>query len=440
MTDQPDQSTIGNRPRAVRHPPLSIALLTGGSDKPYALGMAAALTSVGISVDFLGSDELDVAELHSLRQLRFLNLRGDQSPDVSLATKISRIATYYWRLIAYAATARPLIFHILWNNKFEVVDRILLMAYYRLLGKKIVLTAHNVNIRKRDNCDSFLNRASLCVQYQLSDHILVHTDRMKRELVVDFAIPENKVSVIPFGINRTSPVTAMGTHEAKGRLGIRDDDKTMLFFGQIAAYKGVEYLVAAFVELAKRDETYRLVIAGKVKKGQSQYWNAIQRKIATSEVRHRITERIEYIPDDEVELFFKGADVLILPYLRIFQSGIPFLAYNFGLPVIATDVGSLREDIIDGRTGFVSRPEDASDLARVIGQYFESELFRNLETRRAEIKNYADERYSWDKVAATSKALYSFLMSNVPVTSMARRGLMPARSPAVTTRRVGGAG
>ena len=56
-------SVVSYRSAAVRRPALSIALLTGGGDKPYALGMAAALTSAGISVDFIGSDDLSVPEL-----------------------------------------------------------------------------------------------------------------------------------------------------------------------------------------------------------------------------------------------------------------------------------------------------------------------------------------------------------------------------------------
>ena len=77
-----------------------------------------------------------------------------------------------------------------------------------------------------------------------------------------------------------------------------------------------------------------------------------------------------------------------------------FLAYSFGLPVIATDVGALRQDIVEGRTGFVCRPQDSSDLARTIETLFGCELFRELENRQLEIKEYANERYSWDKVAA----------------------------------------
>ena len=390
---------------------LKIALLTGGSDKPYALGIATALSSAKVAVDLIGSDELDLAELHKLPQLRFLNLRGDQSHKANFPTKIARVARYYWRLIGYAATARPRVFHILWNNKFEFVDRVLLMAYYRLLGRKIVLTAHNVNIRKRDACDSRLNRFSLRIQYQLANHIFVHTERMKSELLAGFGVPESKTTVIPFGINNTVPNSGITAVDAKRILGVGIADKVMLCFGQIAPYKGLEYLIDAFSELAKRNESYRLIIAGKVKQGQTEYWNEIRRKIDRSAVQDQIIVRIEHVPDEQVELYFKAANVLVVPYVNIFQSGVPFLAYSFGLPVIATDVGSLREDIVEGRTGLVCQPQDSVDLARTIGKYFESDLFRDLESRRLEIKEYANERYSWDKVAAITTAVYSSLLA-----------------------------
>lgn len=398
--------TIGRqRPTAYE-----VTLLTGGSDKPYVLGLTEALTSKGVSIDVIGSDELSVPELLTNSRIRFLNLRGDQSREASLPRKIARVARYYGCLIRYAATAQPRIFHILWNNKFEFVDRILLMAYYRLLGRRIVLTAHNVNIRKRDNCDNWFNRLSLRAQYYLADHIFVHTERMRSELVTDFGVPDRKTSVIPFGINNTVPNSSMTAIDAKRMLRLRSSDKVMLGFGQIAPYKGLEYLVDAFSELAKRDESYRLIIAGEVKPGQMEYWNEIRRKIDGSVVHKQIVVRIEHIPDEEVELYFKAAGVLIVPYLNIFQSGVPFLAYSFGLPVIATDVGSLRQDIVDGRTGFVCQPRDSSDLAGTIDRYFNSELFRNLESRRLEIKEYANERYSWNKVAAITTAVYSNLI------------------------------
>jgi len=390
-------------------PTLKIALLTGGGDKPYALGLAAALTSAGIALDFIGSDDLSVPESLDNPRVNFLNLRGDQSPNVNLAKKVTRVLSYYWRLIRYAAGAQPKLFHILWNNKFEVFDRTVLMFYYKLLGKRVVFTAHNVNARKRDGEDSFLNRFSLRIQYRLSDHIFVHTERMKRELLSDFGIQERKVSVIPFGINNTVPNTALTTLKAKQQLGVNRNDKTILFFGNIAPYKGLECLVSAFVELLKKDGSYRLIIAGK-RKGSEDYWRQIQRTIERSGVRDRFIEKIEYIPDEQTELYFKAADLLALPYTRIFQSGVLFLGYSFGLPVIAADVGSLGEEIVEGKTGFLFKSQDSTDLAETISRYFASELFSELENRRLQIRQYANERYSWNKAVAGTKAVYSDLV------------------------------
>ena len=102
--------------------------------------------------------------------------------------------------------------------------------------------------------------------------------------------------------------------------------------------------------------------------------------------------------------------MLILPYTHVFQSGVLFLGYSFGLPAIAADVGSLKEEIVEGTTGFVFEPENSSDLAETIRRYFESELFRTLEDRRSEIKRYANEQYSWEKVATITTEVYSNLL------------------------------
>jgi glycosyltransferase involved in cell wall biosynthesis len=398
--------TVTNEPSTAPR----ISLLTGGGDKPYALGMAAALTSAGVSLDFIGSDDLSVPDVLNDPRVNFLNLRGDQRREASPIAKALRVLKYYARLIGYSATAKPTVFHLLWNNKFQLFDRTLLMLYYRVLGKKITLTVHNVNAGKRDLNDSFLNRLSLRIQYNLCDHIFVHTDGMKHELVADFCIPETKVSVIPFGINNTVPSTSLSRAEAKRHLGVSSTDKTMLFFGNIAPYKGLEYLISAFAEVLNEDRSYRLIIVGRPK-GSEGYWKQIHRVIARSSgVRDRVIERIEYIPDEETELFFKAADVLILPYTHIFQSGVLFLGYAFGLPVIAADVGLLREDVIEGKTGFVCQPQDPLDLAKAIRKYFDSELFHNLQSRRAEIKAYANERYSWEKVARITISVYAKML------------------------------
>jgi D-inositol-3-phosphate glycosyltransferase len=171
----------------------------------------------------------------------------------------------------------------------------------------------------------------------------------------------------------------------------------------------------------KKDARYRLIVVGEPKRSED-YWGRIHEAIRSNAIGRRTIERIEYVPDEETELFFKAADVLVLPYTHVFQSGVLFLAYSFGLPVIGADVGSLKEEIIEGQTGFVCKAQDSADLAGVITKYFDSELYQNLEARRPKIKKYANERYSWDKVAGITTSIYSELLGkrsdNVVTTSL----------------------
>jgi glycosyltransferase involved in cell wall biosynthesis len=385
---------------------VSVGLLTGGDDRSYVLGLTASLVAHGVSVDCIGSDRVDAPELHGTAKINFLNLRGDQNESARLPRKVMRLLAYYLRLIRYAAVAQPRVFHILWNNKFEWFDRTLLMFYYRLLGRKIAFTAHNVNGAKRDGRDSAFNRFTLGIQYRLVNHIFVHTEKMRAELLHDFNVPADKVSVIPFGINNTTPTTAMTGEEARKRLGLQPEDHAALFFGQIAPYKGLEYLVDALPELMRRNSNFRLIIAGKVKQGWEGYWAGIEPKLAAPGLKDRVILRIGHVPDAEVEVYFKAADALVIPYVNIFQSGVPFLAYSFGLPVIATDVGALKEDIIEGKTGLICRPQDPADLVRALEAYFDSDLFCRLIESRVEIQRFANQRHSWMRVGAITEAVY----------------------------------
>lgn len=385
-----------------------VAILTAGQDRPYALGLASALIAQRIPFDFIASDFLDSPELRQSPLVRFLNLRGDQAIEASMVKKMQRVLIYYLRLMAYAATSQRRVFHILWNNKFEAFDRTLLLLYYKLCGKRLTFTAHNVNKNKRDNNDSWWNRFTLGIQYRLMDHIFIHTEQMRQELLNDFGVSSHKVSVIPFGINSTVPNTALTPAEARTKLGLAPQDKTLLFFGNIAPYKGVEYLIEAVHQLAQSGENYRVIIAGRPK-GSEAYWAGIHQRMIDTGLIKSVIQRIEFVPDEDTEIYFKAADVFVLPYTHIFQSGVLFLGYNFGLPVIATDVGSLRDDIVEGETGYVCKPMDSAELARCIQCHFRGPLYLDLETQRKKILHHAHERYSWEKVGTITREVYRSL-------------------------------
>jgi D-inositol-3-phosphate glycosyltransferase len=403
-----------NKPIArTKRPGLAVSLLTGGSDKPYAFGLATSLLSQGATIDLIGSSQIDCPEFDTNPNLTLFLLRGSLRRDVAFIDKALRISSYYARLVAYSAFAKPQLFHILWNSRFEFFDRTALMSFYRALGKKVVLTAHNVNARRRDSNDSTLNRFTLRIQYRLANHIFVHTEQMRRELIEEFGVPDKRVTTVPFGINNAVPNTRLTSAEAKRRLGIRETDKAMLFFGRIKPYKGIEYLIDAFRLLLRTRQDYRLIIAGRADKGDS-YWTSLFNEVRDYTQRGSAIIIPEFIPDDETEVYFKAADVLVLPYRRIYQSGVLFLGFSFGLPALVTDVGSLRDEIVEGQNGFVVKPEDPVALADAIERYFASDLYADLDRRRNDIKSHANQRHSWEDVAHTTMNVYAKLLGVSP--------------------------
>lgn len=385
-----------------------VALFTGGIDLHYAAGFSRALASSGMNLDVICNSDLDTPEIQGCPNLRLVTLyRLPRRRNI--AQRLIACILVYARLLRYAATSSSQIFHILWNYKFPLFDRTLLLVCYKLLGKRLVFTAHNVNASARDGDDSFWNRVSLRIQYHLVDHIFVHTQQMKQQLMKSFGVSDGKVSIIPFGVNDMVPHTSLSSAEARQRLGLRATDLTILFFGRIVAYKGVDLLVDAFGRLAPRNAHYRLVIAGEPMKESEQHWNQVRSTIEKNPMREQVLQEIRHIADSEIEVYFKAADVLALPYTQIFQSGVLFMSYSFGLPVIATNVGSFEKDIIPGKTGFVCRPRDPSDLARVIEMYFDSDLFKTLGERRADIQSLTAATHSWEIVADRTANVYAGL-------------------------------
>jgi len=238
----------------------------------------------------------------------------------------------------------------------------------------------------------------------------VHTDKMKRELMEGFSVPAARATVIPFGINNSLPSTQLTPGEAREQLGIREGEKTILFFGNITPYKGLEFLVEAFRRIVARRGGYRLIIAGNPINCDS-YWSAILGTIREDVENGRIILRAGFIPDGETERYFKAADVFVLPYRHVYQSGVLFTGQNFGLPAIVSDVGSLKEEIVEGKTGFTFKPEDPVDLASAIERYFASDLYTGLKDRRKSIRDYVVERHSWDVVGQMTMSVYSGLLA-----------------------------
>jgi glycosyltransferase involved in cell wall biosynthesis len=296
-------------------------------------------------------------------------------------------------------------------NKFVLFDRTLMNLYYKLLGKKLIFTAHNINARKRNNNDSIANKLSLKIHYNLMDHIIVHNKKMKDELVKEFGIKPEKVAINALGINVNAPQMELTKQDALSYLDLPSNKKIILFFGGIVNYKGLHLLIKAFKSLLENSTDYHLLIAGAAR--DQRYYEEIEKLITELIIHEHCTRHIKFIADEDIPYYFTAADCCVLPYTSIFQSGVHALSYAYGLPVIASDVGSFRdEDVIEYETGFIFEPSNEMDLRQTLVNYFNSSLYINLEQTRNRIKEWAQKKYSWDEIGKSTSKLYYQICKN----------------------------
>jgi glycosyltransferase involved in cell wall biosynthesis len=113
---------------------------------------------------------------------------------------------------------------------------------------------------------------------------------------------------------------------------------------------------------------------------------------------------LRYVPDSEVPIYFHAADVVALPYQRVYQSGVLLMAQAFGRPVVASAVGGLAEVIREGRTGWLVPPGDHAALGSALRRVLaDSEL---AEAVGQQSRQQAEERYAWPRLAGEIKTLY----------------------------------
>ena len=388
---------------------MKISILNAGQQTDYLYGIVSGLSEIpSLEIEVVDSDS-SVGMIDAFPRTTLFNLRGDNLSPQPLFIKAWHISKYYIRLIWYTAHTRSEIFHIQWENSISLFDRTILILYYKMFGKKLVHTAHNIYKDARDGRATFLRWISLKIMYHLMDCIIVHTQKMKEELCSLFHVSPEKVVVIPHGINNRIPRSGLSQKEAREKLGIESTAHAILFFGQIDEYKGIEKLIDAASLLVSENPEIVLMIAGKPKR-QLKYTAQLKLQAAKILPERNVLFRLQFIPVDEVETYFAAADCLVLPYKRIYQSGVIFLAYRFGLPIIATDIGSFREDVIDGVTGFICKPDDAKDMAEKIRMFFKSNLFRQREQNRMHIIELAERKYSWSNIGKQTYEVYAKVM------------------------------
>lgn len=331
-----------------------------GFEANYTVGFVKGLVACGVPLCVLSSD----AESPALARagIPHHNCRGSTSPDRSPLRKAMNLLGYQLGLLRKLWRHRGSTVHFtgIFRRELILLEGLWMPLCFRLLAGRYLYTAHN--LLPHGYRDSRLHRWVYRYIYAMPHTIIVHTPLMKQQLVEQFGVRPGRVVVSSIGMNDELPVEGLSQDAARARLGLPPGGSVLLFFGKIQRYKGLDLLVQAFTRAAIPADT-RLLVAGAVM--DPAYGDEVSRLIAGSAVADRIHCLLRNIPDDEVEACFRAADALVLPYRAIDQSGVLFLGWRFGLPVLATDVGAMREFVGPG-LGRVAEGQDAWALQALL--------------------------------------------------------------------------
>ena len=153
--------------------------------------------------------------------------------------------------------------------------------------------------------------------------------------------------------------------EYKNQLGINVDDQVILFFGYVRKYKGLDILLKAFPKILQKNPNTFLLVVGEFYDNPDSYFKLIEEL----NIRERVKVINQFVPNEEVAKYYLASDVVVLPYRSATQSGILNVAYGFNKPVIVTNVGGLAEFVIEGKTGFVIKPDSEDEIVKGYEEY-----------------------------------------------------------------------
>jgi glycosyltransferase involved in cell wall biosynthesis len=273
--------------------------------------------------------------------------------------------------------------------------------YAKFLGIKVVYTVHNVlphdtGTRYKQSFSSF---------YHEVDALICHTVEAKNRLVEEFHVPSNKISVIPHG-PLFLPAPKMSKAEAKRAIGYSPNVPLVLFFGRIEPYKGLEFLLRSWNTVSQRVDGAHLLLAGRAYPDEKA---SLKHQVKHLKVPESVETRFYYLPEEELSLVTKGADVLVYPYRSITQSGAVLTGLAAGKAIVATNVGGIPEVVKDGQTGMLVDYGDHVALARTLVQLLEdAEIRKNLEAGAREM---IEEEYSWDTIARKTMVCYQSIIN-----------------------------
>jgi len=406
--------------------PLNIYVIeprSSGGMIHYAYQLCTALANEGAKITLVTAKDYEMAHyehnFHVLNQMNLWSLNESKTakPPQNLFEKAwreifwktrrvfrgMRLIVEWIRLTNFLIKKRP---DIIQFGKIEFPFEAFFLSTLKRKGIPLSQICHEFELREAGNnpLTNGINRLYQWV-YQSFSILFFHAQSNLDRFASIFKTPESQLHIIPHGNEQLfTPNTPNKTsaEEMREKYNFSKDTPVILFFGILAPSKGIPDLLKAFALVTREVPHARLVIAGKPTKHielSELFSLASDLKISDS-----IIFDTRYIPIEEVAALMKMASAVVYPYLSSTQSGSLQVAYAFGRPVIATNVGGLPEAIEDGKSGFLVPPETPKALAQAILKFIEDPGL--TDEMGAYAKRLSETRFSWKPIAKQILTIY----------------------------------
>lgn len=359
----------------------------------YTFSLADAISKQGVDIVVCGIEDDNVSEYHT----PYLNYFYSYSKEKGLLNKVKSYNKSWSRVFDYCIENNIDIVHVQWYI-FSPLD----YHYHHKLRKqgiKVVSTIHDLLPFNRKFYDFFFHKKI----YSHANHVITQAKMNTDTLIADFKVPAENISYIPHGHYMEYAEKAT-KEESRSYLDIPMNKKVILFFGQIKKVKGVDVLIRSLSYVIEKHPDIICVIAGKVWKDDFRIYDELINEL---KLKDYIKKEIRFIEDREIKYFFNSADIVALPYLQIYQSGVVLLSYAYEKPVVATTEGEFLNVIKDKETGLLVKADDHKAYGEALNWYLD-----NPEKIQEFGKSGHDDlmvRLSWDTISKDICRIYSLI-------------------------------
>ncbi|MBM4176851.1 MAG: glycosyltransferase [Ignavibacteria bacterium] len=270
----------------------------------------------------------------------------------------------WFKAVRKIKSLNPDLIAFIWYNPFfGMAFNVISGRLKKYFHGKVLFIAENIISHEARFIDSFLTKIAL----RHADKFLVLSEIVEKGIKELY--PGKNVFRSSLPIYDCYQFDSLITKtDARKKIELPTDKNVILFFGYIRAYKGLMYLIEAMPNVLKFDPDAMLLVVGEFYEEKEKYFDAVK----SLGLGRNVKFVAEFVPNEDVGLYYTASDLVVLPYKSATQSGILNIAYGFKRPVVVTNVGGLPELVEEGKTGFIVEANNPNTIAEGIIKYFSS--------------------------------------------------------------------